>query len=78
MRDSGGGGTGGCGLRDNLDVMVCRAEWHYHQGANQVQGNAPALDSQLPNLGNVGGLWGAARQDSIFCMLGPSICPAGS
>lgn len=26
----------GCGLGDNIDVLVCRAQWYYHVGAYQV------------------------------------------
>ena len=27
----------GCGLGNNLDVAVCRAEWLFHQGAYQAR-----------------------------------------
>lgn len=29
--------SGGCGLADNLDVLVCRADWLHYLGAYQVQ-----------------------------------------
>lgn len=30
------GDAGGCGLADNLDVMICRAEWLHYLGAYQA------------------------------------------
>ena len=29
-------GKGGCGLGSNLDVAICRADWHLHKGEHQV------------------------------------------
>ena len=34
--DAENAGKGGCGLGGNLDVAICRADWHLHKGEHQV------------------------------------------
>ena len=34
--DAENAGKGGCGLGGNLDVAICRADWHLHRGEFQV------------------------------------------
>lgn len=46
--DAENAGKGGCGLGGNLDVALCRADWHLHRGEYQVA----AITCCFDNLGH--------------------------
>lgn len=43
--DAENAGKGGCGLGGNLDVALCRADWHLHKGEYQVAAIICCLDN---------------------------------
>ena len=45
--DAENAGKGGCGLAGNLDVALCRADWHLHRSEYQVTTSPRTLHQEL-------------------------------
>lgn len=54
--DAENAGKGGCGLGGNLDVAICRADWHLHKGEHQVCASADSIEATPKNRASFGGL----------------------